>query len=207
MDLDYEDYEGINDFDSTYYSIRPVSSYNGSYQFYNPYNSYYSLYRPYRTVPPFYDTTTHREHFTWKHAPSNRRYQVEDDRATLPPFEDETTHRAHFPGHYILGREYEEDDFTYDYEEERIPLNETSTHRRDFTPKPIEIKEIRSKSVDSVRRPGPRMEYETTHKADYSNKASTCPVNHLNIKQGRRDNGHVYFRQRTSKNTKRVKSR
>jgi hypothetical protein len=60
-------------------------------------NQSYNYGQP-RTVPPFYDTTTHRDEYTWKYTIPDR--YIDDDyeefynrQDELPEFNNETTHR------------------------------------------------------------------------------------------------------------------
>jgi hypothetical protein len=60
-----------------------------------------------RTVPPFFDTTTHRDTYTWKYTiPERHRVDDYDERfnrqAQLPPFEDETTNKATYLPHELI---------------------------------------------------------------------------------------------------------
>ncbi|CAD5229207.1 unnamed protein product [Bursaphelenchus okinawaensis] len=68
MELDYFDYGQLDSFDSSLHSVSPVSLYTPSYNYLDTYdyNNYYTYHYPHRTVPPFLDTTTHRDHFRWK---------------------------------------------------------------------------------------------------------------------------------------------
>lgn len=88
-----QDYDDFNDLDEYIYE-EPL-----------PYNFTYNA-QP-RTVPPFYDSTTHRETYTWKYTLPERfddSYYDEQYgmRSELPEFQDETTHRETYQNFEFL---------------------------------------------------------------------------------------------------------
>ncbi|CAD5229208.1 unnamed protein product [Bursaphelenchus okinawaensis] len=123
-----------------------------------------------------------------------------EERSTPPPFEEETTNKADYTGHVVMPQYYDEYAYSdYYYEPEKVPFVETTTHKREFTPKKVTVERRRTQSMEAARPHGIKMESDTTNRHDFTKKSSTCPASHLKLKNGRTENGHIYFVQR--KNT------